>query len=433
MAQFPSKIERVRGIQETTFATQILQASIGNFFEIPFREGTAVLKLNQPVESPMHARQKMDGHPIGVLMPRGATFEFTCNLETITTKATSTVAPANGWLGQLLEVAFGGKNLTTGTFITGAGATVASFPLSVVTTIHPGGAIGMATGAGSTLECRELATKSSNTYVPKLAVTSAPAASLTVYGAASYYPDPYMDGSDAKSLQLLVEGVNTEDRWLLLGGALDSIEITTAVGAIPTVKFAWKFANHLRADQTGAPFGTTASTGILSNAVALANATYTNTNTLVVVDSEFRQQTVGTSTLSAATLVHAPTIEWKLNITWVAHRTPAGTQTVKQWVRTHTPPLISGSFTVPFEADLIWYTARDTRLTKMLAMQIGTAASTGAVLMVAPTVQITDVQREEIDGVIGTRVTWEGRNDESTTAESTFESISDAAFRIHLF
>lgn len=424
MAQYPSKVQRLRAIQETTFGTE---ASLGSFFEVPIRQGSASLKVSAPVESPDHIRQYMDGRPEGVLMPRSAILEFSVNLETFTTKAGSTVAATNGWLGQMLEAALGGKSIGTGTTVAGAGATVTVVPLTTHTSLHSGCAIGFATGAGGALECREIKSKSGGDHTLKLALTGAPANGSTCYGAASYFADPYMTGSSAKSLQFFAEGMNPNDRWLLLGGGLESLTLETGPGTIPQAKFSWKFAQFLYADASGAPLGTAT---IDTTGDTLGLATYTNVNTLVVKDSEFRSQTNGTTTLSGS-LIHASVIEYKPNVSWVAHKTPGGIQTVKQWVRTHNPPVISGSFVIPYE-DNTWFTARDTLLDKMMSYQIGSSATTGAILISAPTCQITDVQQEDIDGIIGLRVSWEGRNDSDVTAVSGQEPVAHSAFRIHL-
>ena len=62
--------------------------------------------------------------------------------------------------------------------------------------------------------------------------------------------------------------------------------------------------------------------------------------------------------------------------------------------------------------------------------QIGTSSSDGGILISAPTVQITDVQHENVDGILSTRVDWKGRLDEDTSGSTA--DLAKSAFRIHL-
>jgi hypothetical protein len=162
---------------------------------------------------------------------------------------------------------------------------------------------------------------------------------------------------------------------------------------------------------------------------ALAVATYANAKTVVQKDSELRQQTNGTTTLNSATLLQASTIEFKPNIKYAVQRTPAGTNTIKQPIRDRAAPAIAGSFVIPYE-DQTWFTARDSRTAKGLWYQIGTSATDGGILIAAPTVQITDVQLVNADGIVATRVDWKGRTDGDTSGSSA--DIALSPFRIHL-
>jgi hypothetical protein len=81
MTVYQSKVEALSFFKETAFGTDY-SASYASFQQIPFNEGTAVLTLERNVETPSHAQQRLDGDPVGVLMPKRATLEFTCNLET---------------------------------------------------------------------------------------------------------------------------------------------------------------------------------------------------------------------------------------------------------------------------------------------------------------------------------------------------------------
>lgn len=423
MTLFQGKLGRLRGLKESTFGTDATTGgAISTFFEIPFIEGSDVLELLRPVQSPGHAQQRLDGYPEGVLMPKSATLTIKANLETPTTKAASTVAATHSWLTRLLEIAFGSVHQSTGTTfstgwntVTGDGGTV--------TTLRPGSAIGWV-NTSSILECRELKSKSGSALTTKLAFSGSPANTNVMYGCTTVFASTRQTGV-ASSLQLIYEGWNTEHRWSLLGGWLESLSLECAPGTIPVLTFKFAFANHLRADGSDISYDSTGD--------VLGAATYTNTNTLVVVDSEFRVPTVGTNTLSG-TLYHPNEIVWEFpGLVYEAVKTPAGIQTVLGAVRVHSPPLCRGSFTLPYEDSQEWFTARNSKTSKAVFYQIGSSISVGACLISCPRTQIVDVQPANVGGVQNQKVTWVSRIDSDTTAESSYEGLAEAAHRMHFF
>lgn len=419
MTLYIHNVRRIRIAEEAngSFASD-LSGSMGSFLDLPFHEGSAVLKLNQPTESPLHSQQHLDGYPLEVLMPKSAQLDWSMNLETLDTKPASGVTAAQGPLGLLLKVALGGENLGVGTAIT-TGATATSLPTSSAAGIPVGGCVG-ATVTSGVLAMREVKSKSSNTVTLKLALSGSPANSSDVKSAATYYMGG-TDGSLTTSLQAAIEGLFTQDRYLLLGGWLSSITITLGPGAIPKVTFSFMFAQWLPAD------GSSTSGNLQTGALGIA--TYVNAKTIVQKDSELRQQTNATTTLNAATLLAASSIEFKPNLKYSAQRTPAGTNTIKQAIRDRSAPVIAGSFVLPYE-DQTWVTARDSRTAKALWYQIGTSLTDGGILLAAPTVQVTNVQIENVDGILSTRVDWKGRNDGDTSGSTT--DLAKSAFRIHL-
>ena len=423
MTLFQSKLGRLRGIKETTFGTDATTAGgISSFFEIPFIEGSDVLELMRPVQTPGHAQQRMDGFPENVLMPKSAAFTFKASLATPTTKATSTVAATHSWLTRILEIAFGSVHQSTGTtFVTGWDAVNGDG--TTVTTIRPGSAIGWVNSSGL-LECREVKTKSSSTLANKLAFSGSPTNGQTMYGCTTVYTSTRQTGA-ASSLQLMYEGWNTEHRWSLLGGWLESLTVEWPPGSIPVLTFKFAFANHLRADGSDIVYDSTGD--------VLGASTYTDVNTLVVVDSEFRVPTVGTSTLSG-TLYHPNEITWEFpGLRYEPVKSPAGIQTVLAPVRVHSPPLCRGSFTLPYEDSQEWFTARNSKTAKAVFYQIGSSISVGAVLASCPRVQIVDVQTTDKGGVQNQVVSWVSRTDSDTTAESSYEGLAESAHRLHFF
>ncbi len=421
MTMFPSKIERVRGLQESSFVTDG-SGTMGNFFELPFHEGTLALELLRPTQTPMHAQQRLGGYPSPVLMPKAATLAFDCNLETFTTKAASTVAPTSHWLAEMLESALGGAHLVTGTSAAGT-PTTSVMSAAVSTTIRPGAAVGIVT-PGGLFEFREVKSKSSNQITLKLATTSAAATSSIIYGSTTNYYATRQTSAGNTYMQFVCEGFNTEDRWLLRGGVLESLALTFGPATIPKCGFKWKFARWDQADGgSGSAYDGTGN--------EIAASTYTNTVTLVQADSEHRSPTVGTATLSG-TLLESSTLEITPNITWVPVHSSSGTNTIVAWVKTHSAPVISGSFTVPFEDSIAWFTAHTSRTAKAHFLQIGSSTTDGGVLVSVPNTRITGTpQRVDVNGVAGLKMDFVSLLDTDTTAESGYEALAESPFRIH--
>lgn len=420
MTIYVANLERIRGLQESTFATDG-SGSMGSFFEIPFIEGSASLILDEPIESPKHAQQRLGGSPTGVVMPRKATLTFTTNLETFTTKATSTVAAPSHWLAEMLESALGGSHLMTGTTIT-TGATTSVLPVSVATTLRPGAAVGLNTGAGSALEIREIESVSGSNITIKAQTSNAAANGATVLGATTLFAHTRMTGASSISMQFAIEGQNTQDRYLVRGGALDSLTFTFGPGLIPKLTFAWKFADWDQAD--GA-----ATAGDLTGP-EISAATYINTVTLVQADSELRSHTVSSSGLSG-TLLEANQIEIRPNIVWAPVMTSSGTNTIKQWVRVHAEPVITGSFVLPYEDAQTWFDARTAKTKKTVWLQIGSSTTNGGCLISVPHAQIDNVVRENVEGIANQRVSFRSQLDTDIVAATGYEAMAESPFKIH--
>jgi hypothetical protein len=419
MTVVTAKIEAARIAHETTFGAD-LTATLNVFKYLPFREGTSKLTLTKPKESPMHVQQRVDGHPLRVTMPKSAVWEFEINGSTITTKAASTIAATQSPLGMILETYLGGKNLATGTTINDAGADQNDWDATVVTTLRPGGVVGLTRATDGVLEVRGIKSKTGSNIVLKHNTTPSPANGATVYAAATYFANPLTTGAEFKSLQLVAEGYQTTDKYVCRGGAVTGCELTLEPGQIPRLKFTVTFATWDYAD------GAAVVTDL--NGSTLSAATYVDSEPLVFADSEFMVGVVGTAALHSRPNISA--IAPTLAISFQAVRTPGGVMNIAQFVRVHVSPLGELKFTMPYE-DQTWFDIRDNDTILSALLQIGSAPSRGALVFDWPNLQVIDVQRVEIDGIAGHEVTAVPRHDTDTTAESGYEGLAGSAFRIH--
>jgi hypothetical protein len=162
---------------------------------------------------------------------------------------------------------------------------------------------------------------------------------------------------------------------------------------------------------------------------AIADQALSSAGINAVADSELRVHTQGSVTL-AGTLVDAPSIKLSPKIAYVPHRTPAGTNTIKQWVRNRVAPALEGEFTIPYD-DTTWSAFRDAQTARALFYQIGSTVSRGAVLISVPTMRFKDWQRVPIDSIAGQRLPFYAQLDNQTTTNSN--NLQKSAFRIHCF
>jgi hypothetical protein len=312
----------------------------------------------------------------------------------------------------LLKASMGGERLGTGTTFA-SGWTAITGDLTSGAGFLAGGWLGWANSAG-TVEWRQIKTVSSNTITLAHGFTGSPANTNVAYAAAEYYftEDP------AQSLQVLVSGQESEDRWLLLGGQMTGgfdITIDPTGAAIPTISFNMTFSWYLESDETAASVTGT-----------LANATYSAYSPIVGNAGEFRMWTVGTPTTVTSTRVHVSALGFKPKIVFVPVTSPSGANggTVLRYRGGRANPPVEGTFTTYIE-DLTWWQARDAKQDRCMQHTIGTVAGS-QVIVSAPTVQILNPQRATSgDEIEGQTISFAGRNN-TDTAATTELAISPA-------
>ena len=222
-------------------------------------------------------------------------------------------------------------------------------------------------------------------------------------------------------MQFIVEGVENEDRFLLLGGQAVggvTVAIDPSGAALPSIQFSMTFASWKTSAETS---GTITGT--------IANSTYSNYSPIVGQAGELRAFTVGASTLSTSSIVHCSALAFAPKVVFVPVTSPSGTNTIYRWRAGRAMPPVEGSFTTFFQ-DYTWFTARSTKADINIAYQMGqTAGST--VVITAPTVQIVNPQRVA-DGnqLAGQTVAFKGRRDTDTASSTT--ALAKSPTRIHL-
>jgi hypothetical protein len=248
--------------------------------------------------------------------------------------------------------------------------------------------------------------------------SAAPSAAAALYNAATYY----MTADPDTTVDFLVEGLDSDDRFLLTGGqAVTGIGIAVDLtgAAIPTITFNFQFADWYASNETGS-----AITG------TLGTATYSATDHIVGEAGEFRCWTVGASTYVTTTRLHVSAMTWEPHIAYVPVTSPSGRNTVWRWKKSrNTDSPVAGSFTIPYE-DTSWFATRNSKTDKD-AMYVAGVAAGSAVILDAPTIQVLNPQRAaDASGIAAQALAWKGRRD--TDVGSSTVDLAKSPFRIHL-
>ena len=406
-------VQRMRVYSEPTFATDYT-GSIGSFIDVPFSEGTAQMVLTTDSLDPQQAVQSRVEGREEVLGKKSATLTFSIPLAPTGTAATTGQSAVSGALGALLKATFGGENLAAGsTSDTGSTATVVNVQAGHGSRWAAGLAMGW-TNASGVLEVREVESVATDAVTLKYGFSGAPSSTDPLYNAATYYitEDP------TETLQFYVQGYETSDKWLLLGGqavggVTFNIDVTGA--ALPSVSFNFTFAQWLDSSATAAT-------------PTMGTATYSNYSPIVGFAGECRSWVNGSPTYSASHIIDVSAFAWAPAISYIPQTSPSGTNTIKRWRGARANPPITGSFTTVYE-DLTWWSARDNLVDRHIQYQSGIAAG-NAFVLTAPTVQIKNPQRGDAGGLAGQTVEYQGRRD-SDVASST-DALAKSPERVHL-
>lgn len=393
-------------------------ASIASFIDLPFREGTAQMVLTRDELDPMQAVQNIYEGRERVLGKRSATLSVTVNLSPTGTAAVTGTTAITSPIGRLLKAVMGGENLAAGS----TSATSTAIVLKCATASHcnrwaAGCVVGWSNG--TFVEWRGVESVSTSTSVTlKHAFSGTPAAGNIFYNAATYY----MTADPDTTVDFLVEGLDSDDRFLLTGGqAVSGIGITFDLtgAAIPSVTFNFTFANWYASNETGSSITGT-----------LGTATYSATSPIVGEAGEFRSWTVGASTYVTTSRLHVSAVTWEPHLSYVPVTSPSGRNTIWRWkaARNSDSP-VAGSFTIPYE-DTTWFANRNSLADKN-AMQVAGTAGGYAVILDAPTIQILNPQRAaDASGIAAQTLMWKGRRD--TDVGSSTSELAKSPFRIHL-
>lgn len=395
-------------------------ANIASFTDIPFREGTAQMVLTRDEMPTGVAVQHIDEDNEKVLGKRSATLTLTLNLAPTGTAAVTGTTAVTSPLGMLLKAVMGGEDLAAGS----TSATSTAIVLKCSTASHAsrwaaGKMVGWSNASG-VVEWRGVKSVSptAGTVTLKHGFSAAPSAAAAFYNAAVYY----MTADPDTTLDFLVEGLDSDDRWLLTGGqAIGGMSLTFDLtgAAIPSVTFNLTFANWYASNETANPITGT-----------LGTATYTATSPIVGEAGELRAWTVGSATYVTTTRLHVSAMTWEPHIGFSPVTSPSGRNTVWRWKKMRqTAGPVSGSLTFPYE-DTAWWASRNSKADLEIQYTAGVAAGS-AVIVEGATVQPLNPQRAPDAAQIAAQVLmWSGRRD--TDIGSSTNDLAKSPLRVVL-
>jgi hypothetical protein len=383
------------------------------FAHFPYEEGTLQAVVGQEMLDPLKGKIRLDGHDEKILGVKSCTLALATMLASHGQDLDGDVTPVTNstWaLLRVLQAVMGGSVTTTNESAqTVVVATNTTTTVVDCTAGHPanrfqiGGVIGCEVTSGSTaLELREIKSISGDEVTVKEAFSAAPVTGTAVRGGTTVY----LTEDPATSLQAWIESREATDS-LKLRGLQGGMSLTLPVGGRGQVAFSLAGAGWAREGSSAATV-----------------PTYVDCSPFALNPFQLHMPTIGATTLVEIAQAEA-SIEPQ--ITYAPQRSGAATETVARMRRQPSRPVVSGSWLAPYEDDT-WYTGWANKTDYAIFAQLGSVAGS-CMLISCPTVQITEVVPAVTgEGIVGQRVSWEGRHDAELAAAT---EVGYSAMRIH--
>src|SRR5574342_126264 len=369
----------------------------GDFLAIP-AQGVPTWSPDQPLLDPQTLQQYLHGHALQVLGPRAGTLSVTVPLARtgiLADTTTPSVDSDQSAIIRMLKSGFGGYDADNQGSTSAAGSTssVINVQAGQGSRFFSGGALGWVNSSGI-LEMREIESVATDAITIKHALSAAPASTNPIYNATTIY----LNEATPTSGQFRAIGKDADDAWSIRGAQIQSIQITTAMGQIPTLAITYQFAEW---ENKGSG--------------SLAGVTYSNFLPFAFNQAEFQAPLVATSTRNIQCI---RAVAWQLGLTWTPVRCPHGTNTIQSFMQAHASPVIQGTFGIYYE-DQTWHNAWINRTKYHLALSM-VDADDGGVLITVPTAQIGPVTAPaDAEGLSGQTVSFRGLLDEDTGVPTT--------------
>ncbi|AKF08888.1 hypothetical protein [Sandaracinus amylolyticus] len=403
-------LQRVRALVESSPGADGT-GDLTDYTDVPLREGTATVELQMTEVDPQTQVQSRVEWREQIPCKRTATLTFTTNIAPTGTTADAATPAVTSALGLLLKATMGGERLGQGD-TAASGSTATAINVANGSRWAAGGIMGRINSDGVP-EWRPIESVSGNVVTLKKAFSAAPLDTEPLFSGATYY----FTENPSSTLQFLVAGRESDDRWLLLNGQCTGAQLSLdpSGGDLPTIAWTFEFINWIASDE------------VLEGTITgdIGDASYSAYNPIVGCGGEMRAWVVGTSAHASSDEVDASAIEFQPSLVFTKRTSPTG----DRWVPGRAGPPATGSFTEPFE-DTKWFNARKNR--DDYAIWYAQGHDAGATIVYdAPTVQIIAPQR--VAGAAGEAaqaVQWQARRDTDVGGATT--ELARSPLRIHV-
>lgn len=389
-------IMRLRGYAEGTYGTDAT-ASLGSFFEI--KSEAAAPSLADARLTDERIKQRLFDKPMDYFGFRSSKLSVKNSLVSTGTALTNSATYAATQLSQLLDILTGyGKNTPGPGSLVASGASATGV---TVTATH-----GSRFAIGTLISLTDAA---GNAYVRKIKSISVDALGwdkalpfTPAVGSAVVNSETFVPGTGAPSLQVLYEGENRNDIWLLLGGQ-GSLSIEWVLGQAPKYSVDLEFPKYLHDDDIASPQGGS----------ALASATYDGAGLQVAGNGG-----IYFAPMTPTTLVQPKIdkVDISLGMKWLREEALNGIEGQSGWMLMPETPTVT--LELPFDDESYW-DARAARTKYSLMLQAGTVH--GSVVAVEfPCLQIVDTS-EAVDrnGLRYQKLVCQALEDENASDKST--------------
>lgn len=369
--------------------------TLGNFVDTPFVEGTATAVFEQDMNDPEYAQQHKDAQALKIPGLKRCSLSIQMNAAPTGTAVGDGQTALQSPLGELLQVGMGEEHLGTGNNVASGGAVTGAVATSAAG-FAQGSMVGFVRDDGI-FEVRPIKTISGNTITLRLNFSEAPDTSDVLYSGATYT----LAQNPTSTMQFILEGVEPQNRFLMLGMQLASIAIDIPIGFLPRFTFNYQGVNWLKGDACA--------TDLTAQAWALAS--YVRTAPVHVTGNLFYQD-ANVVTLPAA--VPTPQFNMAMGLSYIPRTSPThSTNTIASWVRNRTKPIASGDFLVPLE-DYTYLDDRTDEILHQMFFQWGVAPGKTFVLDL-PAIQVTDWEHLPGNEHALQGISWESTIDANTS------------------
>lgn len=418
----PIHVKRVRVATEAAFGTDQTN-NLAVFRDVPLAEETGRPMLRQETINAAEALQTHLDYQRLVLGKKDWELSFTVALAPTGTAAGNGAASitTSSALHLILSTCMGGVWVGEGSVADGAWATAGGGDVVDPSGFRAGGIAGHVSGGRS--HWSPVKEVDGDTLSLAARFPSAPASGDVIYSGTTYF-----FVSDPKgSMQLIVEGENPRQRWVLLGGQctvepslpLDGEETQTLT--LSFVGTSWLHAS----DALG-------SANLVD--LPLEQATYDDWDPISGHAGQLLVKTNGVIALTGASIpVHDVSFEFGMTLQQIT--SPDGVEGVfrHRLIRAPGEAPVSGSISTFFSDEAPW-TQKGSRVPLRVFYRNGVTPG-HVIAMEAPTVQVTEPALDDADNIDGVSIAWMGRADRDSVpavaATAGAVAMARSPVRIH--